>query len=208
MQTNGCILVGATAGSTGAVARLTAAGDPDPGFDGDGRRTGIAMTVQAMVLQPDGKIVIGGRTGNDFALMRLKPDGSTDASFGGPSGVRTNLGGYDYITGLALDGDGKIVAVGAGHGAAGSSHTIVRRYNADGTRDMGFQNVDRAFGLDDEPAGVVVRSDGKIVVAGNSTVTNDNDVAGPAARCRRHPRQELRHRRRLVVRRRIPADRR
>ncbi len=176
VQTNGYILVGATAGSTGAVARLTAAGDPDPAFDGDGRRTGIDMTVQAMVLQPDGKIVIGGRAGNDFALMRLKQDGSTDAGFGGPSGVRADLGGYDYVTGLALDGGGKIVAVGAGHGAAGSSHTIVRRYNPDGSRDMGFQNVDRAFGLDDEAAGVVVRGDGKIVVAGNSTVAKDNDV--------------------------------
>jgi uncharacterized delta-60 repeat protein len=176
VQTNNAILVGATVGSSGAVARLTPTGDPDTTFDGDGRRTGIDMTVQAMVLQPDGKIVIGGRAGNDFALMRLKADGSTDSSFGGATGVRADLGGYDYVTGLALDVDGKVVAVGAGHGAAGSSHTIVRRYNTDGTRDTDFHNVDRAYGLDDEAVGVVVRGDGKIVVAGNSTVANDNDV--------------------------------
>ncbi len=176
VQANGAVVVGATAGSAGAVARLTPAGDPDPTFNGDGRRTGLPMTVQAMVLQPDGKIVIGGRHGDDFALMRLEPDGSTDAGFGGSEGVRSNLGGYDYVTGLALDADGKIVAVGAGHGAARGSHTIVRRYNADGSRDTAFQNVDRAFGLDDEPVGVVVRGDGKIVVAGNSTVAGDNDI--------------------------------
>jgi uncharacterized delta-60 repeat protein len=100
VQANNAILVGATVGSSGAVARLTPTGDPDTSFDGDGRRTGIDMTVQAMVLQPDGKIVIGGRAGNDFALMRLKPDGSTDSSFGGSTGVRADLGGYDYVTGL------------------------------------------------------------------------------------------------------------
>lgn len=176
VQANNAIVVGATIGSSGAVARLTPAGDPDTTFNGDGRRTGIDMTVQAMVLQPDGKIVIGGRAGNDFALMRLKPDGSTDSSFGGSTGVRADLGGYDYVTGLALDGDGKIVAIGAGHGAAGGSHTIVRRYNTDGSRDTGFHNVDHAYGLDDEAAGVVVRGDGKIVVAGNSRVAGDNDV--------------------------------
>jgi uncharacterized delta-60 repeat protein len=54
VQANNAILVGATAGSSGAVARLTPTGDPDTSFDGDGRRTGIDMTVQAMVLQPDG----------------------------------------------------------------------------------------------------------------------------------------------------------
>jgi uncharacterized delta-60 repeat protein len=108
--------------------------------------------------------------------MRLNPDGSTDAGFGGPSGVRANLGGYDAVTALAIDADGKVVAAGVGNGAQGHGHTIVRRYNADGSRDLDFQNVDRAFGLDDEAVGVVVRSDGRIVVAGNSAVGNDNDV--------------------------------
>jgi uncharacterized delta-60 repeat protein len=175
-QPNGKIVVGATAGSSGAVLRLNGTGTVDSAFDGDGRRIGLPMTVQALVLQPDGKIVVGGNAGDDFALMRLLPDGSTDTSFGGPTGVRTDLGGVDGITALALDADGRIVAAGSGHGPTSGSHTIVRRYNADGTRDMSFQNTDRAFGLDDAPVGVVIRADGKIVVAANSKVGNDNDL--------------------------------
>jgi uncharacterized delta-60 repeat protein len=134
------------------------------------------LTVQALVLQPDGKIVIGGRTGDDFALMRLAPDGTTDDSFGGADGVVADLGGVDTVTALALDADGNVVAVGSGHGPTGGTHTIVRRYRPDGTRDTDFQNTDRAFGLGDEPVGVVVRPDGKIVVAANSRVGTDNDV--------------------------------
>jgi uncharacterized delta-60 repeat protein len=80
------------------------------------------------------------------------------------------------VTALALDADGRVVAVGYGDGPAGSAHTIVRRYQADGTRDTDFQGTNRAFGLGDAPVGVVVRADGKIVVAANSKVGTDNDV--------------------------------
>ena len=165
------------------------------------------MTVQAMVLQPDGKIVIGGRAGNDFALMRLKPDGSTDSSFGGSTGVRADLGGYDYVTGLAIDVDGKVVAVGAGHGAAGSGHTIVRRYNADGSRDTGFQNVDRAFGLDDEAVGSRGARRREDRRRRQLDGCERQRRAGAATGERRHARPELRHRRRLAVRRRCASDR-
>ena len=49
--------------------------------------------------------------------------------------------------------------------------------------------TDRAFGLSDAPVAVLVRRDGKVVVAGNSKVGTDNDVAPPAAQRRRHPRR-------------------
>jgi uncharacterized delta-60 repeat protein len=176
VRSNGAVVVGATAGSAGAVARLTPGGSPDQTFSGDGRRTGLPLTVQALVLQPDGKVVVGGRTGDDFALMRLDPDGSTDPSFGGADGVVADAGGFDSVTALALDADGKVVVAGYGNGPAGAGHTVVRRYHADGTRDTGFQSTDRAYGLGDEPVGVVVQPDGKIVVAGNSRVGPDNDV--------------------------------
>jgi uncharacterized delta-60 repeat protein len=177
VQLNGAIVVGGTSGSQGLVARVSTTGVPDPSFNGDGERTNLPMTVQGLVLQPDGKIVVGGRSSSDdFALMRLNSDGSTDSSFGGADGVQTDLGGYDVATAIALEADGKVIAVGSGHGASGAGHTIVRRYNADGTVDAGFQEMDQAFGLDDQPVAVVVRSDGKIVLAANSKVHNDNDV--------------------------------
>jgi uncharacterized delta-60 repeat protein len=177
VQTNNAIVVGGTAGSDGIVARITANGAPDPSFSDDGERTNLPLTVEALILQPDGKIVIGGRTPDaDFALMRLNSNGSTDAGFGGADGVVNDLGGVDSVTALALDGDGRIVAAGYGNGSESASHTIVRRYNADGSPDSDFQSTNRAFGLDDEPAAVVMRPDGKILVAGNSKVRSDNDV--------------------------------
>lgn len=177
VQPNNAIVVGGAAGTDGIVARVTSSGTPDLSFSDDGERTNLPLTVQALVLQPDGKIVVGGRSpGNDFALMRLNPDGTTDSGFGGSNGVVNDVGGNDSVTALTLDGDGKVVAAGFGHGPSGAAHTIVRRYNADGTRDMELTATDRAFGQDDRPVAAAVRPDGKILVAANSTVGTDNDV--------------------------------
>ncbi|MGZ6963523.1 MAG: hypothetical protein ACXVKA_04825 [Acidimicrobiia bacterium] len=176
-QLNGAIVVGGTSGTDGLVARLTPTGALDTTFSGNGQRTGLPLTVEALVLQPDGKIVIGGRSpGDDFALMRLNSDGSTDATFGDAGGVVTDAGGYDYVTALALDADGRVLAAGPGVGAKKHGRTVVRRYGADGTLDGTFQAVDRAYGLDDKPVAVMAQPDGKVVVAGNSKVQNDNDV--------------------------------
>ena len=35
---------------------------PDPGWDGDGRRSGLAMTVASIALRPDGSVYVGGAT--------------------------------------------------------------------------------------------------------------------------------------------------
>ena len=179
VQGDGNIVVGGTAGSGGFVARYTTSGGADPSFDSDGKLTGLPMTVQAIALQADGKIVLAGATaaaGADFALLRLNPDGSVDSSFGGASGVTTDFGGYDVVTALALQSDGKVVVTGAGHGAAGSGHTIVARYASDGTVDSTFTTVDQAFGMADMPASLALRVDGKIIVSGNSKVGSDNDL--------------------------------
>jgi uncharacterized delta-60 repeat protein len=177
VQANGAILVGGSDGDEGFVARVSANGTPDATFSGDGERTGLPLTVAAMVQQPDGKIVVGGHTpDDDFALLRLNSDGTTDDGFGGTDGVAADLGGVDAVTALALDADGNVVAAGFGHGPSGKGHTIVRRYDATGTLDDDFAVTDRAFGLNDRPASVLVRGDGKVLVTGNSKVGTDNDV--------------------------------
>ena len=70
-----------------------------------------------MALQGDGKIVAVGaaaRPRNDFALARYNPNGSLDTSFSGDGKQTTDFGGSDGASGVALQGDGKIVAVGLG----------------------------------------------------------------------------------------------
>ena len=74
-----------------------------------------------MVVQPDGKIILGGQVSGvphtDLVLARYHPDGTPDLSFdGGGTGsggvIVMDLGGAEGLLGLALQADGKIVAVG------------------------------------------------------------------------------------------------
>jgi uncharacterized delta-60 repeat protein len=135
-------------------------------------------TAYAIALQPDGKIVAGGvstnsRNTDDFALVRYNPDGSLDASFAGGK-VVTDFSGNDSIYDLALQNDGKIVAVGYGNfdpNASRSADFALARYNPDGTLDTSFAGGKVALdfaGAQDYGRSVAIQADGKIVVAGHS----------------------------------------
>jgi uncharacterized delta-60 repeat protein len=110
-----------------------------------------------VVAQPlDGKIVTGGYVlGADgfrnFALTRYNADGKTlDGSFGSGGVVSTPVGagtrGDAAVYGLAVQSDGKIVAVGSavysekkqGKSAVGDYAFAVLRYNPNGTLDTTF----------------------------------------------------------------------
>ena len=74
-----------------------------------------------MALQGDGKIVAVGaplRRRSDFALARYNPNGSLDTSFSGDGRQTTDFARSSAAIGVALQGDGKIVAVGGGGLAA------------------------------------------------------------------------------------------
>src|SRR5205823_10801526 len=94
----------------------------------DGNGTGIAT-----LIQPDGKILVGGSTGDfaDFKLSRFNADGTVDGTFSGGF-VTTDFGGNDEITGLALQSDGKIVAVGYSHVGGSAQPIVMARYNVSG----------------------------------------------------------------------------
>jgi uncharacterized delta-60 repeat protein len=118
------------------------AGMLDPTFGTGGKVLtdfGFANDIaNAVALQPDGKLVVGGWAGNDFSLARYNPDGSLDPSFGDGGLVRTNFANgaaesVDHIDGIALQPDGKIVAVGGSNG-----DFALARYNPDGRLDMSF----------------------------------------------------------------------
>jgi uncharacterized delta-60 repeat protein len=134
---------------------------------------GLANDIaNAVALQPDGKLVGGGWAGNDFSLARYNPDGSLDPSFGDGGTVRTNFANgaaesVDDIDGIALQPDGKIVAVGGSNG-----DFALARYNPDGSLDSSFGTgglVVTDFGTGNARArGVALQADGKIVVAGTT----------------------------------------
>lgn len=178
LQPDGKIVaVGGGAGGF-SFARYNAVGSLDTSFDGDGKRTtdfggGWASGV---ALQSDGKIVaVGYATGfgaeGDFALARYNADGSLDASFSGDGSQTTDIGGDEGASDVAIQRDGKIVAVGSSYSFIGSStDAVVARYNPDGSLDpsfgtfAGFQ-LTSVSGLD-RAGGVALQPDGKIVAVG------------------------------------------
>src|SRR5688572_8508761 len=106
---------------------LAASGDLDTTFGGgDGlvisypvpSDPGRSDHASDLAIQPNGKIIaVGGSyvysTGNsDFAVLRFNTDGSLDSTFSGDGRLITNLGGSDRANGVAIQPNGKIVAVG------------------------------------------------------------------------------------------------
>ena len=160
LQPDGKILAGGdTYNSSGrfALARFNTNGTPDGTFGTGGyvvTPVQANANINAVVVQPNGKIVAAGSsgaqlTGNPwaFALIRYTANGVPDATFGSGGIVNTLIGGRgnDYITALALQHDGQIVAVGTSEygpqqqafaltryvGDALPSATVVEFYNPD-----------------------------------------------------------------------------
>jgi uncharacterized delta-60 repeat protein len=188
VQPDGKVVVaGKASGSGGRVAilRYTSNGRRDAAFGGG---DGLVMTnvspkndyAWAIAIQPlDQKIVVAGGAGGAggrFLVARYKPNGARDGTFGGGDGrVLTNFTPrYEYVDAVAIDPDGKIVAVGSTSYFGSAPRFALARYQANGSLDGTFGGGDgkvitnfpggyaRASGVAIQPL------DQKIVVAGQS----------------------------------------
>jgi uncharacterized delta-60 repeat protein len=167
------------------VVRYTTSGSLDTTF-GSG---GIASTtlrrsstgIDALALYPlagsanDGKIVVGGSMNGNFSLARYNSNGSLDTSFGSGGIQSTQIGaaGNSQIESLALQSDGKILAVGVEKDGAGLyyyNHIALARYDSNGTLDTTFGSggivINRTGPYDQDARVVAVQGDGKILVGG------------------------------------------
>jgi len=165
-----------------SVARFNTNGSLDQSF-GD---AGVAsvyfdpniQTVTAVALQSDGTIVAGGNVettlGTDFAIARFTSAGVPDANFGTDGKIIYDFDGYDYLSSLAVQSDGNILAVG---GTSTSNFSIVR-FLPNGTVDANFGTDGKViidfYGETDDANAVKVQTDGKIIVAGE---TYNTDIA-------------------------------
>jgi uncharacterized delta-60 repeat protein len=123
----------------GAVARFTADGQLDPSFAAGGVRranpTGQDDALEALEIDKAGRIVATGVRGygnslGDTWLLRLAPDGSPDPAFGSGGETDANaVPGSEYVTGLALQPDGR--AVISGDAIDGTNKLMVGRFTAD-----------------------------------------------------------------------------
>jgi uncharacterized delta-60 repeat protein len=146
------------------IARLHANGEVDLNFDssvGPDFIGGNATSIEAMVLQPDGKIVIGGRfntyDGQPVAngVIRLNADGSIDNSFNAAPAFGPEMTAQFYL-GMDIQSDGKILLGGIfdyGEGAYGDDVSGIVRLNADGSFDESFNTLNlqdkEAFNISD-----------------------------------------------------------
>ena len=196
IQTDGKIVVGGYAHEIDgegndrfifALARYNPDGTLDTTFGTNGKvmtdiGNGDDDTIYSIAIQADGKIVAGGYAyeidgeGNDgllFALVRYNPDGTLDTTFGTNGKVTTDVGSGDddTIYSIAIQADGKIVAVGYSENNTDRSFTVAR-YNPDGSFDTTFGRSGIVItdmgenGSSDKAYDVALQRDGKIVVVG------------------------------------------
>lgn len=141
----------------------------------------------SVTIQPDGKIVVAGK-GDDFftdipanyeiALARYNTDGTLDNTFGTAGKVLTDVGSSasDHGYSVAIQTDGKIVVAGSSDNGSSVDFALLR-YNSDGSLDLTFDAdgiVTADFGGYDIGYSVAIQSDGKIVVAGSSSIGPNN----------------------------------
>ncbi len=158
-----------------AVFRYTSAGALDTSFSGDGQAVtdvggGNDNHAFSVAVQSDGKIVLAGQSAGNFALVRHFSDGSFDTGFGLGGVVISEFGGADdSARGVAVQRDGRIVAVGI----ANNDFALARYAASDGAPDPSFNVTGRVttdFGGDRDGAiAVALQSNGRIVVAGYGT---------------------------------------
>jgi uncharacterized delta-60 repeat protein len=183
---NGKILVAGYDSSNGiqmVIYRFLANGNLDTTFDGDGKVTlNFPMAVPTdLEILDNGKIMILGSTNigtftNDFhfALARLNANGSLDSTFSGDGMLITNFMGFPH--GMAIQSDGRIVAVGITWDISGNALIIVARYNTNGNLDFTFNGTGKMIFKIVPPIpsdllanDVIVQPDGRIIIAGYSS---------------------------------------
>jgi uncharacterized delta-60 repeat protein len=114
---------------------------------------------------------------SDAEVVVLGPaPGDLDTSFGGDGKVLTDFGSDSSGTAhaIALQPDGKIVVAGGGSHGSGNSDFALARYLPNGTLDASFGSNGTVLTdfLYDSAYALVLQSDGKIVVAGDSCDNN------------------------------------
>jgi uncharacterized delta-60 repeat protein len=167
------------------VVRYNSNGTVDPFFDSStafgfpGNATGVATSLNSLVVQPDGNVLVGGyfATVNGTPrtnLARLTTTGQLDATF-----VPTTLT-TDPVTAVALQPDGRVL-VSSGYGsyvgAAAPAPTSLVRLLPTGASDPSFG---AAAILDDAVTTLLVQPNGAVVAGGVFTTINGQASAGLA----------------------------
>jgi uncharacterized delta-60 repeat protein len=182
IQADGKVVVAGSGGEENdfMVSRLLPTGAADATFDRDGT-AGVSVgdidQALGVGVQADGKVVVVGSTGSgeetDAAIVRLMPSGAPDPTFDGDGQKTLGSGPSDTARALVVQPDGRIVVAGTG---GPSDDFWVARLLPTGALDASFNRVGvwtGDFGESDTAKSVVLQPDGKLVVAGETTLGED-----------------------------------
>lgn len=172
LQPDGKILLGGTFTfvndvSHKLIARLNSDGSLDTAFNPSA--VGFGNSVEALVLQPDGKVLLGGTftSVNGISrnrVARLNGDGSLDSGFN-PGSVQS-FG----VRAIALQPDGKVLLGGDFTTINGTSRNALARLNSDGSLDTTFNPGSGANS--NSVVALALQPDGKTLVGGGFTTIN------------------------------------
>ena len=135
------------------MARFRSNGAIDTTFGSSGvvKTTFFGFDDKARVVKIDAnnRIVVGGLVRSyspscgdyilDSGVARYLQDGGLDGSFGGGRQVVDVYGGSDFLYGMAVQADGRVVLFQSSYSSDSSVHNMsVARLNANGSRDLTF----------------------------------------------------------------------
>ncbi len=203
LQPDGKILLASSLGGHSTqclVIRVNSDGTLDNSF-GSGGKEHLVLSdtatqnsaLDAVLVQPDGNILIGGSAEINAATLtsnaliaRLTPSGALDASFGTNGRTVTGMGAEDAnFTGLALQPDGRIVALGWAGPFNGNRMAAFARFDTHGnleptfsgdgflTTDLDFTTTANDF---QDGASIAIQPDGKILAAGSVSQSSAEDT--------------------------------
>jgi uncharacterized delta-60 repeat protein len=164
-------------------------GELDSSF-GVGGKVQVALGPESgasgVAVQPDGKILVAGspEASQAFSIARLLPNGNPDPTWGEGGVATTPLGEFANAYDVAVQPDGKVVAVGEAPGTEGEDFAIVR-YLASGIPDPSFGGGDGVVVLPvgtkgDRARAVAIGAGGRLAVVGTSELPNFRDAVGVA----------------------------
>jgi uncharacterized delta-60 repeat protein len=138
---------------------------------------GSSNTVTDIKIQPvDQKLIVAGQFITVYSsttvnnIMRLNVDGTLDTTFSGSAGNSAT----GSVSSVAIQNDGKIVAVGSFTSANTETRSGIVRFNTDGSIDNSFVSETWASGLSvNEFSKVLLLNDGKFLVGVGKSVSNN-----------------------------------
>ncbi|MCV6621758.1 MAG: DUF4347 domain-containing protein, partial [Cellvibrionaceae bacterium] len=158
------------------VARLNADGSLDSSFGSSGySQVDFADAddyARDVIVQPDGSIIVVGEAGRDVGVIKLDSSGLLDPSFGSGGKLSIDVSGNtDLAKAVTRLADGSLVIVG--HSIDTSYDFLMINLSQDGSAGPNFHIIREDLGSNSVDAfySVIQQSDGKIVVAGASTLS-------------------------------------